>query len=332
MYGVGFLLILGQFSGLVGYSPETNNSVLPFFETFMNIGKWDFSAVLISFITLATMLFLRRTPAKLFASTLALAVGTIVVLVAGLDSVLTVQDISVIPRGLPELSLPSLAVLSPQLIFSAIGLAAVTAVQGMGVSQMAENPDGSPVNPSRDMVAQGAANIGVGMFYGIPVGGPIGSTALNMTLGAKSRLAGILAGLWMLAIVLIFPVVFEKVPMPALTSLIMVAGFGAVNVKDSLSILKSGWSAVLGFIVTLLCVLIFSIPIAVSVGIVMTILFYFVTSAQDISVTLHEREGDQIVVKEVPETLPSNKITTLAVEGNLFFAGAQTFKELLPPH
>ncbi|MGP6147073.1 SulP family inorganic anion transporter [Jeotgalibaca sp. A122] len=330
MYGVGLLLILGQFSGLVGYAPEANNSVMGFVETFMNMGKWDWWAVLISIVTLITMLYLRRTPAKLFASALALAVGTIVVLVAGLDSVQTVQDISAIPRGLPEFSLPSLTVLSPQLIFSAIGLAAVTAVQGMGVSQMAENPDGSPVDPSRDMIAQGAANIGAGLFSGIPVGGSIGSTALNMTLGAQSRLAGILAGLWMLAIVLVFPVVVEKVPMPALTSLIMVAGFGAVNVKDSVSILKSGWSAVLGFTVTLLCVLIFSIPIAVSVGIVLTILFYFVSSAQDISVTLHEREGDKIVVKEVPETLPSNKITTLAVEGNLFFAGAQTFKELLP--
>lgn len=60
MYGVGFLLILGQFSGLVGYSPETNNSVLPFFETFMNIGKWDFSAVLISFPLKATDMALRK--------------------------------------------------------------------------------------------------------------------------------------------------------------------------------------------------------------------------------------------------------------------------------
>ncbi len=330
MYGVGILLILGQFYGLVGYTPQASNSVVSFIETFANIGSWNWWAVAVAVITLSTMLLLQRTPAKLFASALALALGTGVVYFGGLDSVQIVQDISTIPRGLPEFSMPNLEIISMELIFYALALAAVIAVQGVGVSQMAENPDGTPVDPSRDMIAQGAANVGAGLFSGIPVGGSIGSTALNMTLGAKSRWAGILAGVWMLAIVLIFPGIVEQVPMPALTSLIMVAGFGAVNVKDSLSILRSGWSAVLGFTVTLLSVLIFSIPVAVAVGVVLSILYFFVSSASDISVKLQERDGDRIVEKELPETLPSNKLTTLSVEGSLFFAGAQTLKEHLP--
>lgn len=330
MYGVGVLLILGQFNGLVGYSPTASNSVLAFIETWRNIGQWDWWAVLVAVIILGSMLLLQRTPAKLFASALALVLGTLVTYFGGLGSVQIVQDISRIPRGLPEFSLPNLEILSLELIAYAVALAAVIAVQGVGVSQMAENPDGTPVDPSRDMVAQGAANIGAGLFSGIPVGGSIGSTALNMTLGAQSRWAGILAGVWMLAIVLIFPGVVEQVPMPALTSLIMIAGFGAVNVKDSLSILRSGWSAVLGFSVTLLSVLIFSIPMAVAVGVVLSIVYSFSYAASDIALTMQERDGDRIVEREVPETLPSNKITTLAVEGSLFFAGAQTLKEKLP--
>ena len=330
MYGVGILLILGQFYGLVGYTPEASNSVLSFIETWANIGSWDWRAVLIAIITLATMLILQRTPAKLFASALALAVGTLVVYFGGLDSVQIVQDISTIPRGLPELSLPNLSIITPELIFYAIALAAVIAVQGVGVSQMTENPDGTQVDPSRDMIAQGAANVGAGLFSGIPVGGSIGSTALNITLGAQSRWAGILAGGWMLAIVLIFPGIVEQVPMPALTSLIMVAGFGAVNVKDSISILRSGWSAILGFSVTLISVLVFSIPVAVAIGVVLSIIFYFVTAASDISVTLQKKENGKIVEKELPEFLESNTLTVLAVEGSLFFAGAQTLKEKLP--
>lgn len=329
-YGVGILLILGQFNGLVGYTPEASNSVLSFIETIANISSWNWWAVIIAGITLGTMLLLQRTRLKLFASALALVVGTVVIYFGNLESVEIVQDISAIPRGLPEFSLPNLEIITPELILYSILLAAVIAVQGVGVSQMAENPDGSPVDPSRDMIAQGAANVGAGLFSGIPVGGSIGSTALNMTLGAQSRWAGILAGVWMLAIVLIFPGIVEQVPMPALTTLIMVAGFGAVNVKDSVSILRSGWSAILGFTVTLVCVLIFSIPVAVAVGVILSILFYFVSSASDISVTLQGKDGDRIVEKEVPEQLPSNKLTTLAVEGSLFFAGAQTLKEKLP--
>lgn len=330
MYGVGLLLILGESSGLVGYSPEGSNTITSFIDMIVNVGNWNWHAVLVSVITLATMILLRKTPVKLFTSILALTVGTLVVSLFNLDSVQIVQDISSIPRGLPQLSLPTLSMISPQMIFSSIALAAVTAVQGVGVSQMAENPDGSPVDPSRDMIAQGVANIGSGLFSGIPVGASIGSTALNMTLGATSRLAGILAGGWMLAIILIFPSLVEQIPMPALASLIMVAGFGAVNVPDSLSILRSGWSAILGFVVTMLCVLLFSIPVAVSVGVLLSILFYFISSARDVTVEHHYRKDGKIAVKEAPEVLASNEATVLAVEGSLFFAGAQTFKERLP--
>lgn len=330
MYGVGLLLILGESSGLVGYTPEGSNTITEFIDMILNVGNWNWSAVLVSVITLGVMLILRKTPAKLFASILALVAGTLVASIFNLDSVQIVQDISTIPRGLPEFTLPNLSIITPQLVFSSITLAAVTAVQGVGVSQMAENPDGTPVDPSRDMVAQGVANIGSGLFSGIPVGASIGSTALNMTLGATSRLAGVLAGAWMLAIILIFPSLVEQIPMPALASLIMVAGFGAVNVKDSFSILRSGWSAVLGFVVTMLSVLLFSIPVAVTIGVVLSILFYFVSSASDVVVEHHVRKGDKIGVKDAPEMLASNEATVLGVDGSLFFAGAQTFKEKLP--
>jgi len=330
MYGVGLLLILGESSGLVGYTPEGSNAITQFIDMIVNIGSWNWSAVLVSVVTLAAMILLRRTPLKLFASIIALVTGTLIVTIFGFDSVQIVQDISAIPRGLPEFSLPNLSIITPQLIFSAIALAAVIAVQGVGVSQMSENPDESPIDPSRDMIAQGVANVGSGLFSGIPVGGSIGSTALNMTLGATSRLASILAGGWMLAIILIFPGLVEQIPMPALASLIMVAGFGAINVQDSISILRSGWSAILGFVVTMLCVLLFSIPIAVAVGVVLSILFYFVTAAADVTVSHHYRKDGSIAVKEAPEQLASNEATVLAVEGSLFFAGAQTFKEKLP--
>lgn len=140
MCGVGLLLILGESSGLVGYSPEGANTITSFINMILNVGSWNWHAVLVSVVTLGGMLVLRKTPAKLFASILALITGTLIVSIFNLDSVQIVQDISAIPRGLPQLSLPNLSIITPQLIFSSIALVAVTAVQGVGVSQMAENP------------------------------------------------------------------------------------------------------------------------------------------------------------------------------------------------
>jgi len=331
LYGVGVLLLLSQSPPLFGYEAEGSNAIMTFLDTMKHISEWNWAAVFIGGLTLVAMILLRRTALKSFSSAIALLIGSLLVYFGGFESVKIVQDISSIPRGLPQLSIPSFSIFTPQLAFSAFTMAVVIAIQGLGVSQMTENPDGSPVNASRDMVAQGAASVATGLLSGIPVGGSVGSTALNITLGAKSRLAAILAGFWMLGIVLLFSSFVEQVPMPSLTALIIMAGIGAVNVKDTISIMKSGWPSILSFAVTMLCILLFSIPIAVAVGMVVTIFLHFIQSANDITVVHLTKNADgHVVVNPLPEVIPGGDPMVISVEGSLFFAGAQTLLERLP--
>lgn len=331
LYGVGLLLILNSIPDLVGYQASGPNAFVTLWDTSTHIGSWNGEALLIAVITFAIIFLVQKTPLKMFASLAALLAASLIVYWMNFDTVQIVQDISTIPQGLPLPQIPKLSDLSVNLIVSALSLAAIIAIQGMGVSQMAENPDESPVDTSQDMMAQGFANIASGVFAGLPVGASIGSTALNLAVGAASRLTGILTGVWMLLIVLFFAKYVEQVPMPALTALIVMAGFGAVNVRDAQSILRSGWSAILGFTVTLLSVIFFSIPLAVMIGIVLSIIFNFVATANDVEVKHLRRtpEGDYIE-EEMPEYIPSNDPMVITVSGHLFFAGAKTLEEKLP--
>ncbi|MBG9982806.1 SulP family inorganic anion transporter [Aerococcaceae bacterium DSM 111020] len=329
LYGVGILLILNSIPDLVGYSASGANAFTSLINTIVNIGQWNWAAVFISVLTLAMIIIFQKTKLKLFASAISLVIASLLVYFTGLNMQI-VLDISTIPQGLPNLVLPDVGMIG-QLLPSSLSLAAIIAIQGIGVSQMTENPDESPISASRDMVAQGGANIASGLFAGLPVGSSIGSTALNLTLGARSRLSSILTGAWMIIIILFLPNYIEQVPMPALTALIIMAGLGAVNVNDMVSIMKSGWSARVGFIVTLLCVIFFSIPVALGVGIILSIIFNFVVSANDIDVThLIQTDDGQFKVATMPEFIPSNDPMVITVEGNLFFAGAKTLEEKLP--
>ncbi len=331
LYGMGVLLLLSQSPPLFGYEAEGSNAIMTFVDIITHISEWNWAAVFIGGLTLVAMIFLSRTKLKTFSSVIALLLGSVLVYFGGFDSVKIVHDISFIPNGLPQLSIPSLSILTPHLAFSAFTMAVIIAIQGLGLSQMAENPDGSPVDASRDMIAQGAASVATGFLSGIPVGGAVGSTALNITLGAKSRLAAILTGLWMLGIVLLFSSFAEQIPMPSLAALIVMAGIGAVNIRDTISILRSGWSSILSFTVTMLCILIFSIPIAVTVGVVLTIVMHFIKSANDITVVhLIKNDKDLIVVNPIPKVITEGEPMVVSVEGSLFFAGAQTLLEKLP--
>lgn len=331
LYGVGLLLILNSIPDLLGYEATGSNAFVVLWDTFTNIGQWNWTALFIALLTFIIIFIVQKTPLKMFASLLGLLVSSLVVYFLDLESVQIVQHISEIPQGLPNFSLPNFSYFTPALIMSALSLAAIIAIQGIGVSQMAENPDETPVNSSRDMIAQGAANISSSLFGGLTVGASIGSTALNLASGARTRLSGILTGVWMFLIVLFFAQFVEQVPMPALTALIMIAGYGAVNLKDTQSILRSGWSAIIGFLVTLLSVILLSIPLAVMIGIILSIIFNFIATANDITVKhLVRNEKGGFIEREMPTTLPSNDPMVITVSGHLFFAGAKTLEEKLP--
>jgi SulP family sulfate permease len=199
------------------------------------------------------------------------------------------------------------------------------------VSQSVKNPDGSAVNPSRDLVAQGVANVASGLLSGIPAGGSVGQTALNVSVGARTRWAGVLHGVWMLVIVLLVPGLVGRVPMAVLAALMIKAGISAINVREARSIWRTGGAARWAILVTFLATLMLSIPIAVAAGLLLTVVFYLKSSASDVTVReIIRLEDGRFAESKPPARLRSNAVTVLDVDGSLFFAGARTLADALP--
>ena len=221
LLGVAVVLILDQLSPLVGFRAKGSNEIAQFVDLASHVSQFNIPTIVIGLTALGIDLGLKRTRLSTASSLFALIVPTLLVAVLDLGSVQRVNDVSSIPRGIPSLALPSLALLTPGILWSAFTLAVVIGVQGSGVSQSVENPDGSPVNPSRDMVAQGVANVASGLLSGIPAGGSVGQTALNVRVNARSRWAGVFGGVWMLIFVLLLPELVGQVPMAVLGALMI---------------------------------------------------------------------------------------------------------------
>ncbi|MBB5234645.1 SulP family inorganic anion transporter [Deinococcus budaensis] len=329
--GVAAVLVLDQLAPLVGYSPRGANEIVQFVDLLRNPAQFNVPTILTGVVALALVFGLARTRLATLASLVALVVPTLLAVLLGWGAVEQVADVSPIPRGLPTLTLPNLSLLSVPLLLAAFSLAVVIAVQGAGVSQSVENPDGRPVNPSRDMIAQGVANAASGLLSGIPAGGSVGQTALNVSVGARTRWAGIFGGVWMLAIVLLFPSLVGRVPMAVLAALMIQAGISAINTREVRSIWKTGGAARWSILVTFVATLLLSVPVAVAVGVGLTVILFLSSSASDVTVRERVTLPDGRVAEVVPpKTLPSEEITVLDVYGSLFFAGARTLREVLP--
>ena len=183
--GVSINVILSQLGDFTGYSSEYSNKVVKAVDTLLHLNQIDVQTLAIGLLTVAVILLMDRTKLRNFSMLFGMVIGTAALLILGWTSVQQVSDVATIPGSLPMPKLPDLSLI-PALWMDAIALAIIALVQGAGVSKGYPNPDGTYPDSSRDFIGQGAANLGASLFQGIPIGGSVSGTALNVSSGAKS--------------------------------------------------------------------------------------------------------------------------------------------------
>jgi SulP family sulfate permease len=337
--GVAVLIILGQLSDLTGYKSAFSNRVAQAFDLLLRIGQIDVQATTIGGLTLGLMVLLLLTPLRRFAFILSIAAATILLALLNLPAlpaavsfatVPTVGDIAAIPRSLPGLALPRPS-LFLSLLLPAFSVAVIGLIQGAGVSQGTPNPDGKYPDVSRDFLGQGAANIATGFVGGILAGGSISGTALIMGAGAKSRWTNIFGGLFVAVVVLLAAPLVERVPMPALAALLIVAGFQGLRVPQAVMAWKTGRVPTVVMIVTFIATLLVSLQYAILFGMTLSIVLYVFHQSNKVVVTQWVLQpGGFPLEQPAPVRLPSRRFTLLNVYGSLFFAAAKNLEEMLP--
>jgi sulfate permease, SulP family len=329
--GVSTLLILSQIPTIAGYSATGSNRVTQALDVVEHWDALNLAALGTGALALLLAVLLPRTPLRSFGRLVAVVIPSLIVMWAGFE-VKTVSDVGEIAGTIPTPHLP-LSTFNEafNVVTGALSVAIVTLVQSVGVSQSVPNRDGSRTHIGRDFIAQGAANVACGVFRGLPVGGSLSATAINVISGAASRLASIFAGLWMAAIVIGAPGLVSFIAMPALGALLIVAGVGSLRPSELAALRNAGWPSLLAGGTTYLATLLLPIQAAVGLGVVLAAFLFLARTATAVSIVELRRHDDgRIEERDAPRQLPARAVTVLDVYGDLFYAGARTFERQLP--
>lgn len=328
--GVSILIVLSQLGDLTGYSSEYSNKVAQTVDLLLHPAQIDLQTTAIGVLTIAVILLFNRTRFKNFSMLFAMVLASITLLVLGWRSVPTVGDVAEIPSSLPLPQLPDLSLI-PALLLPALSLTIVALVQGAGVSKSYANPDGRYPNVSRDFIGTGAANLAASLFQGMPLGGSVGTSALNVSAGARTRWANFISGLIIVVVVLLFSQAVSYAAMPAMAALLIVAGLQSIKVGEVQDVWEVGLGPRAVMVVTFAATLIVPVQWAVFIGVLLSAIVYFFTSADDVQiVAFTPTEKGQLQVAELPETLPSREVSLLQIRGNLFYAAVDKVDEMLP--
>jgi sulfate permease, SulP family len=328
--GIGVSIILGQLWDFTGYDDDAGGSRLQRTARLIgNLSEIDPWTSAIGVGTLALMILLARGPLANFNLLVGLAAATAVVWIANPESVAIVTSLGEITQSLPGFELPRLSLI-PTMLFPAVAVALVGLLQAAGVAQAYPNPDGSRSSDSRDFIAQGIGNTASSCFSGMAGGGSLSGTALNVSAGATSRWAAVMQAGVVLVLVLVFADVLSRVPMAALAALLIYAAMLSFKLRAIETIRKTSPSALASMGITFLATLVIPLQQAVVLGALLAAALFIYRASVDILVQQVVLTDGRMFLGQPPEALPSNAVTVLDIQGNLFYAGARTLERLLP--
>lgn len=330
--GIATIIFLQQVPLAVGVPrPEGENTALVAIEAVREAvwpqALWSLAAV---GIVVALMLLLPRVRRSFPASIVA------VVLVAVLASwqdwpVLTIGPL---PSGLPTPQWPVLDPATTSALFSAaLAVAALAAIESLLSARVADGmTQTSKLDPDRELVGQGLANVASGVFGGMPATGAIARTAVNVRAGARTRLSAIVHSVVILVVVLALGGWVAQIPLAALAGVLMVTAVRMVDVRSARAILRSTRADALVMILTALATVVFDLILAVEIGIAVAAVLALRAMARSSRVA---PESPAVVAEaqdlseDSQARLLHEHIAVYRIDGALFFGAAQYFLDEL---
>lgn len=255
------------------------------------------------------------------APLLAVVIATLAVVVLDLDRLQGVRVVGDVDVGWPDLwpQLPGMADLQ-MLLAPALTMALIGAVQNITMAQALAVKRHERTEANKELIGLGLSNVMASFVGGMPVGGGLSRSAVNLASGAQTPLASIVSAVFMLLIMLVGTTWFSRMPLAILAASIMVAAFSMIDIGG----FKRAWHydradafALLG---TALGVLILGLQLGIALGIVLSVgnLLYR-ASTPHIAVVgrIVATEHFRNVERHGVETLPG--VLFLRIDESLFF-------------
>lgn len=323
--GIAAIIFLQQVPSLTvgGEADAASHSSNALIAAVQAISEADWTyvpwAVGAALIVIGFMLLAQRLHPGIPGSLIGIAVVTLLCLM--IDSPLAV--IGALPAGLPMPALPTITLSgTAALLAPAFTIAALAAIESLLSARVAASlGDTGSYDPDRELVGQGIASIGSGLFGGMPATGAIARTAVNVRSGGRTRLASIVHAVVLLLFVLVLSGPVGMIPLAGLAGVLMLTAVRMVRAATMRSILKSARSDAAAFIVTAIITVSFDLIVAVVIGIVFAGVFAIRNLSRSTGVQREEIAG--------PPQPGDERIAVVRIDGPLIFASAErVFEEI----
>lgn len=148
-------------------------------------------------------------------------------------------------------------------------------------------------NKNRECKGQGIANIAAGLLGGMAGCAMIGQSVINVKSGGRKRLSTLVAGVFLLILVVFLGKWVSMIPMAALVAVMIMVSIGTFSWESITNTMKHPWSSTVVMLATVAGTLAtHNLAIGVGVGVILSALFYANKVGRVFYVQASEDEAD----------------------------------------
>ncbi|MBI4652572.1 SLC26A/SulP transporter family protein [Candidatus Desantisbacteria bacterium] len=346
--GTAVLIIISQLSSTLGL--KLNNLT----ELFYNPGQISITTVIVSVFTILIMFFGNKYKTKFPPVILSVLGGTIIYHLLKLTLLYDKLGpvIGEVPFAIPSLSnfftfiniFPDKVISNffPIILPAAFAIAILGSIESLMIIISLQNITQARPKGNKELIAQGIGNSIGALFGSTPVSGSMVRSTTNYSSGGRTKLSGVLCGIFCLFFILILGKTIEYIPMSVMSAIIIYICVQLMNNRSVPIINKLFKGNILNknellldlFIVLTVMViaLVFNIILAVAIGILISIIVFMTQMSRSIVRKIHRHSqinSKKQRFEKLTEILQKegNKIYVIELEGAIFFGSADNLAD-----
>lgn len=242
-----------------------------------------------------------------------------------------VKIVGAIPGGLPSFAWPTFSAETVErLMPTAMAIALVSFMESIAVAKAIQRKHKDyQVVPNQELIALGLANVGGAFLQSYPVTGGFSRTAVNDQSGAKTGMASIISALLIVLTLLFLTPLFYFLPKAILASVIMVAVFGLIDVREARHLWQANRTDFWLLSITFFATLALGIEEGIGIGVILSLAMVIYRSTRPHIAILGKVPGTSFYrnVQRFPNLEEPKGLKILRFDGELHFANCQFFKD-----
>jgi len=324
MTGISLSILIGQIGRFTGVRIESDGLLRPLIELAGKLDEVHLPTLLLATAMFALLYVMKRLRSPVPGPVVVVLLAVVLSLLFDLQAA-GIRVVGQVPDSMPRFAVPwPLPVPLDRLVLDALAVWLVSFSAGIISARAFGVRGGYRVDAGRELSGFAAANAASGFFGGFPVTASDSRTAINLSIGGKTRLAGLASAVALLVILLFLDDLLRVLPVPALGAILAAAALSLMDFQGLASLWRVSRMEFLFAMIGLIGPVVFGVLRGVTVAIAATLIYLLHCSMAPRMVLLGRVPGAPGFHKlhRVADAQPVPGLTVCLLQGSLLFFNA----------